>query len=299
MSHLDQPVVITCALTGVLTDPTQHRVPVTAAEMASAAAEARDAGATIVHCHYRQQAPGMGRFPTWDPDVVAEIDAAIRARVPDMIINMSTGVVGPDVSAPLACLSRIRPEMAALNAGSLNYLRARSSGQWAWPPMLFDNPVDKVEKFIAAMRATGTVPECECFDTGIVRSIGLFQQVGLLTGPIHVSLVMGVASGMPCKPEWLPLIVAELPQGAHFQTIGIGQREVWPLHRRAAELGGHLRTGIEDTFYLPDGTKTDSNGRLVEALVKVAREVGRDIATAAQAREIVGVLPGPHGPTSL
>jgi len=298
MSHLDQPVVITCALTGVLTDPTQHRVPVTAAEMASAAAEARDAGATIVHCHYRQQAPGMGRFPTWDPDVVAEIDAAIRARVPDMIINMSTGVVGPDVSAPLACLSRIRPEMAALNAGSLNYLRARSSGQWAWPPMLFDNPVDKVEKFIAAMRATGTVPECECFDTGIVRSIGLFQQVGLLTGPIHVSLVMGVASGMPCKPEWLPLIVAELPQGAHFQTIGIGQREVWPLHRRAAELGGHLRTGIEDTFYLPDGTKTDSNGRLVEALVKVAREVGRDIATAAQAREIVGVLPGPHGPTS-
>lgn len=129
MSHLDQPVVITCALTGVLTDPTQHRVPVTAAEMAAAAAEARDAGATIVHCHYRQQAPGMGRFPTWDPDVVAEIDAAIRARVPDMIINMSTGVVGPDVSAPLACLSRIRPEMAALNAGSLNYLRARSSGQ--------------------------------------------------------------------------------------------------------------------------------------------------------------------------
>ncbi len=299
MSHLDQPVVITCALTGVLTDPTQHRVPVTAAEMAAAAAEARDAGATIVHCHYRQQAPGMGRFPTWDPEVVAEIDAAIRARVPDMIINMSTGVVGPDVSAPLACLSRIRPEMAALNAGSLNYLRARSSGQWAWPPMLFDNPVDKIEKFIAAMRATGTVPECECFDTGIVRSIGLFQQVGLLTGPIHVSLVMGVASGMPCKPEWLPLIVAELPQGAHFQTIGIGQREVWPLHRRAAELGGHLRTGIEDTFYLPDGTKTDSNGRLVEALVKVAREVGRDIATAAQAREIVGVLPGPHGPTSL
>ena len=68
--------------------------------------------------------------------------------------------------------------------------------------MLFDNPVDKVEKFIAAMRATGTVPECECFDTGIVRSIGLFQQVGLLTGPIHVSLVMGVASGMPCKPEY-------------------------------------------------------------------------------------------------
>jgi len=296
MSHAVKPVVITCALTGVLTDPTQHRVPVTAAQMAAAAAEARDAGATVVHCHYRQQAPGMGRFPTWDPEIVAEIDAAIRARVPDILINMSTGVVGPDVSAPLACLSRIRPELAALNAGSLNYLKARSDGRWAWPPMLFDNPVDKVEKFIAAMREAGTVPECECFDTGIVRSIGLFKQVGLLCGPIHVSLVMGVASGMPCKPEWLPLIVAELPEGAHFQTIGIGQREVWAVHRRAAELGGHLRSGVEDTFYLPDGTKTDSNGKLIEALVQVAREVGRPIATAAQAREILGVLPGPHGP---
>ena len=133
----------------------------------------------------------------------------------------------------------------ALNAGSLNYLKARSDGRWAWPPMLFDNLVDKIEKFLAAMREVGTVPECECFDTGIVRSIGLFKQVGLLTGPIHVSLVMGVASGMPCKPEWLPLIVAELPEGAHFQTIGIGQREVWLVHRRAAELGGHLRTGLK------------------------------------------------------
>ena len=296
MSHAAKPVVITCALTGVLTDPGQHRVPVTAAEMAAACAEARDAGATVVHCHYRQQAPGMGRFPTWDPEIVAEIDAAIRARVPDIIVNMSTGVIGPDVSAPLACLSRIRPEMAALNAGSLNYLKARSDGRWAWPPMLFDNPVDKIEKFLAAMREVGTVPECECFDTGIVRSIGLFKQVGLLTGPIHVSLVMGVASGMPCKPEWLPLIVSELPEGAHFQTIGIGQREVWPVHRRAAELGGHLRTGLEDTFYLPDGSKTDSNGKLIEALVQIAREVGRPIATAAEARAICGVLPMPHGP---
>lgn len=298
MSDPGKPVVITCALTGVLTDPTQHRVPVTAAQMAQAAAEARDAGATVVHCHYRQQTPGMGRFPTWEPDVVAEIDAAIRARVPDIIVNMSTGVIGSDVSAPLACLARIRPEMAALNAGSLNYLRARSDGRWAWPPMLFDNPVDKIEQFLSAMNQIGTVPECECFDTGIVRSIGLFRQVGLLKGPIHVSLVMGVASGMPCKPEWLPLIVAELPEGAHFQTIGIGQKDVWPVHRRAAELGGHLRTGIEDTFYLPDGTKTDSNGRLVDALVKLAREVGREIATAAQAREILGVLPVPHGPSS-
>src|SRR6185436_6194827 len=159
MSATSNRAVITCALTGVLTDPAQHKVPVTSAEMARAAREAADAGATVVHCHYRQQGPGMGRFPTWEPDVVAEIDAAIRAAVPDILVNMSTGVVGPDISGPLACLRRIRPEMAALNAGSLNYLKARADGRWAWPPILFDNPVEKIERYFQAMSEVGTLPE--------------------------------------------------------------------------------------------------------------------------------------------
>lgn len=294
MSQSDK-VVITCALTGVLTDPAQHKVPVTAAEMAAAAEEAFNAGATIVHCHYRRQESSMGRFPSWDPDVVAEIDQAIRARVPELLVNMSTGVIGADISGPLACLHRIRPEMAALNAGSLNYLKARADGRWAWPPMLFDNPVEKIEKYFAAMSELGVVPECECFDTGIVRSVGLFAQVGLLRGPIHISLVMGVASGMPAKASWLPLLKEELPKDAHFQTIVIGREEVWPVHRRSCELGGHLRTGLEDTFYLPDGTKTESNGRLIEALVKMARECGREPATPAETRNIMGVTAQPHG----
>jgi 3-keto-5-aminohexanoate cleavage enzyme len=284
-------VVITCSLTGVLTDPAQHQVPVSAAEMARAAREAFDAGATVVHCHYRQQAPGMGRLPTWDPDVVAEIDAAIRAEVPEILVNMSTGVVGPDISGPLACLRRIRPEMAALNAGSLNYLKTRQDGRWAWPPLLFDNPVDKIERYFQAMSEVGTIPECECFDTGIVRSVGLFEQVGILKAPSHVSFVMGVASGMPAKAAWLPLLIEELPRGAHFQTILIGREEVWPVHRRSAELGGQLRTGLEDTFYLPDGKKARSNGELIAALAQVARECGRQPASPAEARQILGVRP--------
>lgn len=281
-------VVVTCALTGVLTDPQQHRVPVTPEEMAAAAREAFDAGATVVHCHYRQQGPGMGRLPTWDPEVVAQIDAAIRAAVPEIIVNMSTGVLGPDISGPVACLKRIRPEMAALNAGSLNYLKTRSDGRWAWPPILFDNPVEKVERFFKEMAALGVLPECECFDTGIVRSIALYEQVGLLKPPSHVSFVMGVASGMPAKAAWLPLLIEELPRGAHFQTIVIGREDVWPVHRRSAELGGQLRTGLEDTFYLPDGSKARSNGPLIEALVRIARECGREPASPREARQILG-----------
>ncbi len=284
-----EKAVVTCALTGVLTNPAQHPVPVTPAQMAAAAKEAFDAGASVMHCHFRDQRAGMGFLPTWDPEVVHEIASAIRGACPGVILNFSTGVVGEDISGPVACLERSRPEMAALNAGSLNYLKARSSGTWAWPPMLFDNPVEKVERFAAVMRRLAVVPECECFDTGILRSVGMYRQVGLLEDPLHISLVMGVASGMPARASWLPLLLEEMPSGAHWQAIVIGRQEVWPVHRAAAELGGHLRTGVEDTFYLPDGSKTSGNGALIEALVATAREVGREIASPAEARALLGV----------
>jgi len=279
--------VITCAINGVLTDPARHPVPVTPDELAAEARRAADAGASVVHVHFRRQEAGMGRLPTWDPEVAAACVDAMRAAVPELLVNMSTGVVGPDISGPLACLERVRPELAALNAGSLNYLRTRSDGAWAWPPMLFDNPVDKVRRFFEAMRAVGTVPECECFDTGIVRSVGLYKHNGMLSGPIHVSLVMGVASGMPAKAAWLPLLLDELPEGARWQAIVIGREEVWEVHRRTAELGGHLRTGLEDTFYLPSGAKVDSNGPLIEALARTARERGREVASPAEARALL------------
>ncbi len=278
---------ITCALTGVLTDPRRHPVPVTPEEMAAEARRAFDAGATAVHVHFRQQGEGRGHLPSWDPEVAGTICDAIRAEVPEIIINQSTGVVGNDISAPVACLERVRPETAALNAGSLNYLRTRRDGSWAWPPMLFDNPVSKVKGFVDAMRRLDIVPECECFDTGIVRSVGMFLHNGLLRPPFHVSFVMGVASGMPAKASWLPLLVDELPEGAAWQAIVIGRQEVWDVHRATAELGGHLRTGLEDTFYLPDGSRAASNGDLVEALASVARETGREIASPAEARAML------------
>ncbi len=284
-----EKAVVTCALTGVLTNPQQFPVPVTPEQMAQAARQARDAGATVVHCHFRMQEPGLGHLPTWDPDVVAGIVDAIRAEVPDILVNLTTGVMGADISGPVACLDRVKPEMAALNAGSLNYLKARADGRWAWPPLLFDNPVDKVESFIEAMNRNGVIPECECFDTGIVRSVKMFLEVGMLKPPAHVSLVMGVASGMPARPEWLPLLMDEMAPGTEWQTIAIGREEVWPLLRRTAELGGNVRTGLEDTFYLPTGERAKSNGELVEALVRIVRDVGREPATPEEARRIIGI----------
>lgn len=280
--------ILTCALNGVLTNPKQHPVPVTAAEMAVSARQAYDAGASIMHIHFRMQEPGLGHLPSWDPAVAGEIADAIRAACPGVIINQTTGVMGPDISGPIDCLRRLRPEIAALNAGTLNYLKLKADGSWAWPPMVFDNPVEKVEGMLAAMRDTHSRPEFECFDVGIVRSVGLYLGAKLADSAQY-NFVMGVASGMPVDADLLELLLRYREPGALWQTTLIGRAEIWPVHQRAAELGGMLRTGVEDTFYLPGGERTSGNGPLIEALARCARNAGREVASPAEARAMLGL----------
>ncbi|MBI1364889.1 MAG: 3-keto-5-aminohexanoate cleavage protein [Alphaproteobacteria bacterium] len=284
--------IITCALTGVLTNPDQHPVPVTPAQMAAEAKRAYDAGASIMHVHYRDQRPGMGHLPTWDPNICIEINDAIRSVCPGVIINMTTGVVGPEYGHVLEYLRACKPEMAALNAGTLNYLKTRSNGQWAWPPMVFDNPVEKVKAHLDVMKEVGILPEFECFDIGIVRSVGLYIENGM-TEHADYNFVMGVASGMPADPDLLPLLIKYHREGMPWQATVIGREDVWAVHERAAELGGNLRTGLEDCFYLPDGEKAASNGPMIEALATVARRAGREVASPAETRERMG-LAGAH-----
>lgn len=280
--------IITCALTGVLTDPQQHPVPVTPEEMAAEAKRAFDAGASIMHVHYRDQRAGKGRLPTWDPKVCAEINDAIRSGCPGVIINMTTGVVGPDYGHVLDYLRACRPEMAACNAGTLNYLKTKSDGSWAWPPMVFDNPVAKVADFIRVMKEIGAIPEFECFDLGIVRSVGLYIDNGMVDHADY-NFVMGVASGMPADPELLPILLRYKKVKCPWQATVIGREDVWRVHERVAELGGNLRTGLEDCFYLPNGTKAASNGAMIDALAACARAAGRSIASPAEARRIMGL----------
>ena len=285
----EDKAILTCALTGVLTDPARHPVPVTPAQMASEARDAFNAGASIMHVHLRQQGEGQGHLPSWDPDVAAEVVDAIRTACPGVIVNLTTGVVGHDVSGPIACIRRVKPEIAACNAGSLNYLKIRSDGRWAWPPMVFDNPVEKIEQMLAAMAQTGTNPEFECFDVGIVRCVDMYLKAGLFTGVPEVNLVMGVASGMPCDAELLALLPRWMPAGAVWQTTLIGRAEIWPVHQKTAEMGGMLRTGLEDTFYLADGERAGGNGALIEALAECARRAGRGVASPAEARARLGL----------
>ena len=288
---MSDKAIITCSITGVLTDPAQHHVPVTPEQLAAEARRAYDAGASVVHVHFRQQTPGKGHLPSWDPAVAKACVDAMRAACPDIIINQTTGVVGPDYQGPLDCLRATRPEMAACNAGSLNYLKTRSNGTWAWPPMLFDNQPAKVKDFLDVMAETGTLPEFECFDVGIVRCVEMYVQTGMYVGLPEYNFVMGVESGMPADADLLPILLRLKIKDAPWQTTLIGRSEIWPVHRRTAELGGHLRSGLEDTFYLPDGSKVTSNAPLIEQLATYAHEAGRAVASPAEARQMLGLQP--------
>ena len=280
-------------MTGVLTDPKVYPAPVTPGEMAREAKRAFDEGASVVHVHFRRLEPGLGHLPSWQPEVATAVVAAVRDACPGIIVNQTTGVLGDDITGPLKCLAAVRPEIGALNAGSLNYLKTRADGTWAWPPILFDNPVDKVRKFLESMGAKGIEPEFECFDLGIVRTAAAIARNCGYPRPPKYNLVMGVESGMPADPELLPYVLRFVADGSRWSVTAIGREEIWPLHRRAAELGGDLRTGLEDGIHLPDGSRAASNGDLVRALAAVAREAGRAIASPEDARLALKLSPQP------
>lgn len=284
---MSDKAVITCSLNGSLTDPIQHKVPVTPEQMAKEARAAYDQGASVMHIHIRQQAEGKGHLSSWDPALSLEVQQAIREACPNVIINHTTGVVGPKYIGALACVRDTKPEMAACNAGSLNYLKVKSDNTWAWPPMMFDNAPSKVKEFLDVMKEVDCLPEFECFDVGIVRSVEMYKRVGMYSGPLEYNFVMGVESGMPTDPDLLPVLTKLIVPGSNWQVTAIGRKEIWPLHRRCAELGGFLRTGLEDTFYLPDGTKATSNAQLIEQIATYAREAGREVASPEEARKLL------------
>ena len=262
---MSDKAIVTCALNGVLTDPRQHKVPVTPDEMAQAAKSAFNAGASR---HAYSSAASGGRTPAIShpgiPCFSARCKTPFGRRAP-----ASSSITRPASSAhshhALACVRETRPDMAACNAGSLNYLKVKADNSWAWKPMLFDNPVEKIQAYIDVMKEAGKFPEFECFDVGIVRCVEMYSRTGMYSGPLQYNFVMGVASGMPADPDLLPILLRLKVPEANWQVTAIGRGEIWPLHQLCAELGGHLRTGLEDTFYLGDGTKVTSNGKLVES----------------------------------
>jgi 3-keto-5-aminohexanoate cleavage enzyme len=309
------PVVITCAISGVLANRQQcPAIPYTPAEYAAEARRIVDEGGTMIHIHARTP---DGR-PSFEVEDYSAIGSAIREEVGDAaIINFSTGAVGVSVEKRVAYLRECRPEVAALNMGSMNYAKYSRSRKDFVFQMVFANPFEEIIALLRAMNELGIRPEHECFDIGHVGSLEPLIDMGVLKPPLHVDCIMGVVGGIPPGARNLAAMVANIPGGGgrgaaggtggggrgaaggtggggpgapnpHWAVIGIS-REQWLLVAAALTLGGSIRVGLEDNLYLPNGEMARSNGELIAKARQMTEDVGRRPATVQEARGLLGI----------
>ncbi|BAD39049.1 BKACE family enzyme [Symbiobacterium thermophilum] len=267
-----EKLIITVALNGAeVTREQNPHIPFTPEEIAEDAARCRAAGAAMVHVHGRLP----DGTPTQDAAVYKEILEAIRART-DVIVQVSTGgAVGMTAEERLAPVT-LRPEMASLTTGTVNF-----------GSDVFFNPPDLIETFARTMRQYGVVPEIEAFDVGHIDNALALVKKGILDLPLHFDFVMGVPGGIAGTIRNLLHMAESLPPGCTWSVAGIGRAQL-PLATAAILLGGHVRVGLEDNIYYARGVKA-TNLMLVERIVRLANELGREVATPDEARRILGI----------
>ncbi|HEY8633869.1 MAG TPA: 3-keto-5-aminohexanoate cleavage protein [Candidatus Dormibacteraeota bacterium] len=286
--------IVTAALTGVLATHDQcPAIPYTPKEIAEEALRAADAGAAIVHIHARTPDGG----PDWRLETFAEIFAEVRART-DVIINFSTGAVGIPPEERVAHVRDLRPEIAALNMGSMNYAIYSEKRKAFHHDHVFANPFKDIQFFLEAMNAAGVRPEMECFDAGHIGNTRPLIDMGVLKPPFQFSLIMGVLGGIPGTTRHLVDQVDSLPPGSHWQVIGISLNQ-WPLVAAAITMAGNVRVGLEDNFYLEEGKMAKSNGDLVEKAARLCRDLGREAASVQEARAQLDLETEPRPAPSL
>lgn len=273
--------IITAALTGVLTTRRQSAaIPYTPEEIAEEARRSVEAGASIVHIHARQD----NGLPAYDVETYGRIDAAVRARCPSVVVNYSTGAVGIGREERVGHITALKPDMAALNMGSMNYAIYSSKTKSFYHDHVFANPFADIRFFLEAMNAAGTRPEMECFDSGHIHNSAPLIDLGLLRPPYQFSLIMGVLGGIPATTKNLVHQVDMLPPGSFWQVIGIGAKQ-WPLVAAAITIGGNIRVGLEDNLYVAPGQLAQSNGELVAKAADLVRMLGGEVATIVETRE--------------
>jgi 3-keto-5-aminohexanoate cleavage enzyme len=287
---LEDPVVITCAISGALANRDQcPAIPYTPGEYAAEARRIVDEGGVHIHIHARRP----DGTPSYEAEDFTAIHDAIRAEVGDAaILNFSTGTIGVPVERRIAYLRACPPEVAALNMGSMNYAKYSTRRKNFVFETVFPNPFSEIIELLKAMRELGIKPEHECFDLGHVGSLWPLIDMGVLEPPLHADFVMGVVGGVPATARNLAAMADNLPEGvpAHWGVIGISRAQ-WTLIAAALSLGGSIRVGLEDNLYLPDGTMARSNGDLIAKARQMTQDAGRRPATVEEARALLGVGP--------
>jgi 3-keto-5-aminohexanoate cleavage enzyme len=273
-------VIITVAPTGSIpTRKDNPNLPITPAEVAAETLRSYEAGASVVHLHARN--PDTGE-PSSDLEVFRAYLDAIRAACP-IVTQITTGggatTLGLTPEQRLHAVEELRPDSASLNAGSMNFGRR-----------LFPNLPETIEQFARRMKALRVMPEFEAYDLSMIQNVDVWvRQPGLLEPPYRVSFVLGVVGGIPATVKNLLAMYESLPAGYSWQAIGIGRHQI-PLGTAAVLLGGGLRVGFEDNVHLSRGVLAKSNAELVAKAARIVRELGLDVATAAEARELLPLL---------
>ena len=288
MSRFEDPAIVVCSISGAVAGREQcPAIPYTPEEYAAEAKRAVDEGATMIHIHARTP-EGVPSFEVEDFRAITE---AIKGAVDDVIINYSTGAIGVPIEKRIEYLRELRPDVAALNMGSMNYAKYSARRKDFVFKAVFENSFDTIIAFLEAMNEIGIRPEHECFDSGHVANLDPLIDMGLLSEPLQIDMVMGVNGGIRPTPRNLAHMADQVPGGAesrnNWGVIGIS-RDQWRLVAAAAALGGNVRVGLEDNFYLPDGEMARSNGDLIARARRIVEDVGRRVATVEEARELLG-----------
>ena len=277
--------VITCAISGVAANRDQcPAIPYTPEDYAAEAKRAYDAGASIIHIHARYP---DGR-PSYRIEEYRSITQAILAECPDLIINYSTGAVGVPIEERVQQITALKPELGALNMGSMNYAKYSSKRKALVFDLVFANPFSEITFLLDKMRSVGVKPECECFDTGHIGNTAPLIDMGLLETPVQFSLILGVLGGAPPDARTLAHMASLLPKESTWEVIAISRKQ-WELVAAAASLGGNVRVGLEDNFYLPNGEMASSNGDLIDTAAKLVQLSGRSVASPAEARKLLSL----------
>jgi uncharacterized protein (DUF849 family) len=289
MSRFEDPVIISCSISGAIANRDQcPAIPYTPEEYAAEARRIVDEGGSQIHIHART----LDGTPSYEIEDFRAITEAIRAEVDDVIINYSTGAIGVPIEKRIAYLRELRPDVAALNMSSMNYAKYSKRRKDFVFKAVFENSFDTIIEFLTAMRELGIKPEHECFDAGHVANLDPLLDMGLLEEPLQISLVMGVNGGIRPNARNVAHMSEQIPGGPEghnqWQVIGIS-RDQWRLLGAALVMGGNVRAGVEDNFYLPSGEMATSNGELIAKARRMAEDVGRRAATVAEARELLGV----------
>ncbi len=285
---LADPVILTNSISGAVANRDQcSAIPYTPEEYAAEARRAVEEGAAMIHIHARTP----DGVPSYEVEDFRAITEAIRGAVDDVIVNYSTGALGIPLDKRIAYLRELRPDVAALNMGSMNYAKYSRRRKSFVFQAVFENSFETITTFVETMNELGIRPEHECFDSGHLANLDPLIDMGLLAEPLQVSCVMGVTGGIRPSARNLAHMASEVPGGPdgpnNWGLIGVS-RDQWMLISAALALGGNVRVGLEDNFYLPSGEMARSNGDLVAQARTMTEAAGRRVATVAQAREMLG-----------